>query len=331
MDNKKVLLSIKDLHVKFRVRGRILTAIRGISLDLYENESIAIVGESGSGKSVFTKTFAGMLDANGYISEGSIIFNDPELADTDAELTPSAKKMIVGAIAKLNDYSKLELGAAEYRRMLELESELKQKETSDDAEREAFDRQVADLNFQKTEIYNKKLTLDSVKEKEQIKEANAEIARLEAEIKKLTADRQAAMAARKKSARSDTAYMEQYNKEMNALKDAYAKKIKGEISEETKERNTVIAKEIYLSVARYNLKKRIQYYNGLLKAMKKAMKMGVELGHQGNPKIECGVCGEHGGDPDSVKMFHKLGLDYVSCSPYRVPLARLAAAQAALA
>ena len=58
MENKKVLLSVKDLHVKFRVRGRILTAIRGISLDFYEGESIAIVGESGSGKSVFTKTFA---------------------------------------------------------------------------------------------------------------------------------------------------------------------------------------------------------------------------------------------------------------------------------
>ena len=48
MEEKKVLLSVKDLHVKFRVRGRILTAIRGISLDIYENESIAIVGESGS-------------------------------------------------------------------------------------------------------------------------------------------------------------------------------------------------------------------------------------------------------------------------------------------
>ena len=68
MEEKKVLLSIKDLEVKFRVRGRILTAIRGISLDIYENESIAIVGESGSGKSVFTKTFAGMLDENGFIS-----------------------------------------------------------------------------------------------------------------------------------------------------------------------------------------------------------------------------------------------------------------------
>ena len=80
MEEKKVLLSIKDLEVKFRVRGRILTAIRGASLDLYENESIAIVGESGSGKSVFTKTFAGMLDSNGFISQGSIIFADDELA-----------------------------------------------------------------------------------------------------------------------------------------------------------------------------------------------------------------------------------------------------------
>ena len=55
MENKKVLLSVKDLHVKFRVRGRILTAIRGISMDFYENESVAIVGESGSGKSVTSK------------------------------------------------------------------------------------------------------------------------------------------------------------------------------------------------------------------------------------------------------------------------------------
>lgn len=63
----------------------------------------------------------------------------------------------------------------------------------------------------------------------------------------------------------------------------------------------------------------------------KLVKMGVELGHQGNPDIVCGVCGEHGGDPDSIKTFYGIGLDYVSCSPYRVPLARLAAAHAALA
>ncbi len=63
----------------------------------------------------------------------------------------------------------------------------------------------------------------------------------------------------------------------------------------------------------------------------KLVEMGVELGHKGNPDLVCGVCGEHGGDPDSVKTFHTIGLDYVSCSPYRVPLARLAAGQAALA
>ena len=63
----------------------------------------------------------------------------------------------------------------------------------------------------------------------------------------------------------------------------------------------------------------------------KLVQMGVELGHKGNPDLVCGVCGEHGGDPDSIRTFHAIGLDYVSCSPYRVPLARLAAAQAALA
>ena len=62
----------------------------------------------------------------------------------------------------------------------------------------------------------------------------------------------------------------------------------------------------------------------------KLVEMGVKLGHEGNPDLVCGVCGEHGGDPDSIHTFSKIGLDYVSCSPYRVPVARLAAAQAAL-
>ena len=110
MENKKVLLSVKDLHVKFRVRGRILTAIRGISLDFYENESVAIVGESGSGKSVFTKTFAGMLETNGFIDQGSIIFADEELADTTAPYGASQRKTVKAAWDKLNEHSKLELG-----------------------------------------------------------------------------------------------------------------------------------------------------------------------------------------------------------------------------
>ncbi len=60
------------------------------------------------------------------------------------------------------------------------------------------------------------------------------------------------------------------------------------------------------------------------------MDMGVKLGKKVRPDIELGICGEHGGDPESVKFCHRVGLDYVSCSPFRVPIARLAAAQAAI-
>ena len=62
----------------------------------------------------------------------------------------------------------------------------------------------------------------------------------------------------------------------------------------------------------------------------KLMQMAVKDGKATRPKLHCGICGEHGGDPTSVEFCHKLGLDYVSCSPFRVPIARLAAAQAAL-
>jgi len=60
------------------------------------------------------------------------------------------------------------------------------------------------------------------------------------------------------------------------------------------------------------------------------VRLAVELGRVTNPKLEVGICGEHGGDPRSIEFCHSAGLDYVSCSPYRVPIARLAAAQAAL-
>ena len=62
----------------------------------------------------------------------------------------------------------------------------------------------------------------------------------------------------------------------------------------------------------------------------KLMKMAVELGKGVRPTMHCGICGEHGGDPSSIEFCHKIGLDYVSCSPFRVPIARLAAAQAAI-
>jgi pyruvate,orthophosphate dikinase len=67
------------------------------------------------------------------------------------------------------------------------------------------------------------------------------------------------------------------------------------------------------------------------KGVGELMKMGVERGRATRPHLKIGICGEHGGDPDSVVFCHEIKLDYVSCSPFRVPVARLAAAQAAMA
>jgi pyruvate,orthophosphate dikinase len=62
----------------------------------------------------------------------------------------------------------------------------------------------------------------------------------------------------------------------------------------------------------------------------KMMKLAVEYGLQTNPNLKLGICGEHGGEPSSIQFAHQIGLNYVSCSPYRIPIARLAAAHAAL-
>ena len=82
---REPILSAKNVVVKFSLRGQILTAIRQASLDLYEGETLAIVGESGSGKSVFTKTFLGMLDANGWVDSGTIMFEGTDLAKLKTE------------------------------------------------------------------------------------------------------------------------------------------------------------------------------------------------------------------------------------------------------
>lgn len=81
----KKILEIQDLVIKFNLRGKTLTAIRGASLDLYKGESLAIVGESGSGKSVFTKSCMGLLDQNGWIDSGHILYNDFDLGEFKTE------------------------------------------------------------------------------------------------------------------------------------------------------------------------------------------------------------------------------------------------------
>ena len=276
-NNKKLLLSVKDLHVKFRVRGRILTAIRGISLDIYENESIAIVGESGSGKSVFTKTFAGMLDENGYISQGDIIFNDDELAETYVDYTESKKKLVASLALRLNKFSKLELGARTYCKMKELESEENGKMSISAQREQEFNDIIADLTFKMTELFNRRQTMDRKNEKAEIADTTAKINAYKAEIKRLEEELAKEKAENKAIYKNDTAAIANYNAEMAALRAQYNSEITGNISDETVARNLRIAKEVYLSVGRFGYAKGKKLTRELMNALKTAMTIGVDL------------------------------------------------------
>ncbi len=276
MEEKKVLLSVQDLVVKFKVRGRSLTAIRGISLDIYEGESIAIVGESGSGKSVFTKTFANMLDSNGYVDSGKIIFNDPELSDTSVNVGKREDVRITSIRTRLDAYSKLENGAETYRAMKALEAEKKAKASISDEEDTAFQEKLSDLRFQRAEAFNYKQTLAS-DEKDKIREAAGKIKDLDSRIEALEAERKKAMQEKAKIAASDTAYNEAYNKKMSALKEQYRKEISQDISLKQHARNVNLAKEIYLTVGRYDWFYQTRMINKLLRAIKDAMRQGLDL------------------------------------------------------
>ncbi len=277
MEDKKVLLSVKDLEVKFRVRGRILTAIRGISLDIYENESIAIVGESGSGKSVFTKTFAGMLETNGFISNGDIIFNDEELSNTIVTLNASGKRELARIIDKLNTYSALESGADTYRQILDLESEKRAKETLSDEQDEEFNNKINDLKFKKTEEFNLKLTYDTKKEKDKIKESERKIKAFEDEIAKVQKERNDLIQKHKEEVSSDAKYLNEYEKKLAALKAQYKLDISKPITKEQMDRNSVLGKEIYLSVGRFKYTTRRKYVSRILNDFKKALKFGENI------------------------------------------------------
>ena len=276
MEEKKVLLSVQDLVVKFKVRGRSLTAIRGISLDIYEGESIAIVGESGSGKSVFTKTFANMLDSNGYVDSGKIIFNDPELSDTSVNVGKREDVRITSIRTRLDAYSKLENGAETYKAMKALEAEKKAKASISDEEDTAFQEKLSDLRFQRAEAFNYKQTLAS-HEKDKIREAAGKIKDLDSRIEALEAERKKAMQEKAKIAASDTAYNEAYNKKMSALKEQYHKEISQDISLKQHARNVNLAKEIYLTVGRYDWFYQTRMINKLLRAIKDAMRQGLDL------------------------------------------------------
>ncbi len=121
------ILSAKDVEVEFTLRGQHLKAIRGASLDLYEGETLAIVGESGSGKSVFTKCFLGMLDKNGSVTGGSILYDGRDLAKFTTERewrTIRGKKIAMVTQDPMTSLNPLKKIGAQIREAIELHQKL---------------------------------------------------------------------------------------------------------------------------------------------------------------------------------------------------------------
>lgn len=125
---KKPILSAKDVEITFSLRENKLNAIRKCSLDLYDGETLAIVGESGSGKSVFTKTFVGMLDGNGSITGGSIMYDGKDLAKFKKEkewMTIRGKKIAMVMQDPMTSLNPLKKVGKQIQECIELHQGLK--------------------------------------------------------------------------------------------------------------------------------------------------------------------------------------------------------------
>ena len=286
-NEKKVLLSLRNVSVKFNVRGRILTAIRNVSLDIYDNESIAIVGESGSGKSVLTKTFAGMLDANGFIPEGSIIYSDDELSVTKVKLTAYNRRLLKYLKNQLDKYSVAERGAEEYKQILAKENVIKHEKSLSVEEEEDFAVRLKTVHDDIVDTNNYLLTLDkhSQTDAEEISKAEAKIADLTAREKALAAEKEELIKKRQESYAKDDALRGRNEQELAELRALREKKMqqaeKAEnpygLSDEKLERNQILAYEVLLSIGRYPVRSQIPYVRTLLKAFREAMLVAEDL------------------------------------------------------
>ena len=286
-NEKKVLLSLRNVEVKFNVRGRILTAIRNVSLDVYENESLAIVGESGSGKSVLTKTFAGMLETNGFISNGTILLADDDIAQTEVKLTPFNRRLLTYLTNMLNKLSVQERGAKDYKAYLEKKREIQAAQALSQDEEADYTARIKALTDDIVDKNNYLQTLDrrSKEDQAEIEKTTAKIKTLMASKEALIKERDGIVASRKKAYTSDAA-RQAADKEMLAkLKASVAQKNatpdKAEnpygLSDEVLARNQKIAYEILLSIGRYPLKDQVKFIHKMRKAFALAMKTGEDL------------------------------------------------------
>ena len=276
-EERKVLLSIRNLNVGFHVRGRTLRVIRNVSLDIYEHESIAIVGESGSGKSVFTKTFAGMLDGNGFIDQGEIWFSDPELADVKYALNDKVRATIDKIRVQLDDFSRYEAGVDIYHRMEDLKAENEARGQLSEAEKEEVEARLFDMKYDRTELWNLTQTLDPRKERAEIRANKARLKEMDKEIEALQKEHDAIIKQKQADAKHDTAYLNEFNRKMAELQAEYERAIDVEISPDTKKRNELLAKELYMASYRMDPRGRAKTQKELMGALKTAMQGGLDF------------------------------------------------------
>ena len=284
-NEKKVLLSLRNVEVKFNVRGRILTAIRNVSLDIYEHESLAIVGESGSGKSVLTKTFAGMLDSNGFIPQGSIIFSDDEISKTDVKLTSRNRRVLDYVTKTLNKYSVLERGAAEYRAIRETEKHIEQTKGLTPDEEADFAAQIKQAHDNVVDKSNYLQALSKKSDAEEYAKVSEEIKTLSAKEEAIVKTRDDLKRSRAAAYQSDATRGADDRQKLVELKALREKKIatpdkEGNpfgLRDEILERNKIIGYEVLLSIGRYPFKDQIRFVYKLNKAFKDAMKIGADL------------------------------------------------------
>ena len=273
---KKVLLSLRNVVVKFKVRSRILTAIRGVDLDIYENETLAIVGESGSGKSVLTKTFSGMLEDNGFIDEGTIHLNDDDLAQVNVKLT-FFKKLVYDKIHNyLNKKSALEYGADIYNQIQALKASEDVRRTLEEEKSEAYAKEQAAITSRLVDLFNERQVLD-FKDKAGREKNAQETKELKAKLKASAAAYKKEVADHKKAALADVEKTNAYKAKLAELQAAYKEAITTKVEGKLKDRNDNIAKEIMLSADRCPLAKRYIYFIRLAQGVKRAMRSGADL------------------------------------------------------
>ncbi len=288
--HKKVLLSLRDVDVKFNVRGRILSAIRHVSLDIYEHESLAIVGESGSGKSVLTKTFAGMLDSNGFISNGSIIFADDSLSKTTIVVDDKRQKFLDKMIQTLNEYSVLERGAAEYVAIEQKKTEIKHAQSLTPEEEADYAARIKNLDDDIIDRTNYVVTLDRKNSQDaaEIQDLSQKIKAWKEQIKLIKSERAELIKKRASEYKANAERMAEDAKVIADLEARRTEKIAKDdkpgnpygLTDKVLERNKVMAYEILLSIGRYPKKDQIIFTRKLKKAFKLAMSIGENLESQ---------------------------------------------------